>query len=115
MPRLANGVLHDCANAKSTGVLPEPLPHCSPLSLLSVFPFGRVSGCGESITVVGFRVASCVYHAELVTILNVEPGGRVVCVALLISGLGLFALSSVSALFSCVVSCTASWAGSKLG
>src|SRR5690242_5012140 len=98
MPIFANGVLHDWANAMSTWVLPEPLPHCSPLSLLSGLPFGRISGCGESTTVLVFLVESWVYQAELVTILNVEPGGIVVCDALLTSGLGLFWVSSVNVL-----------------
>ena len=51
-------------------------------------------------------------HAELVTILNVEPGGKVVWVALFSSGLGYCAMSWVSFLFSVLVSCTASWFGS---
>ena len=41
----------------------------------------------------GLRVALWVNHAELVTILKVEPGGSVVWVALFSSGLG-FCLSS---------------------
>ena len=84
----ANGVLQDSANAVITGVWPDPLPHGASLSSLRRFPFGSLSGCGEKTVCSGFRVAFWVYQAELVTILNVEPGGRVVWVALLISGLG---------------------------
>src|ERR1700748_1960415 len=112
MPRLANGVLQDWANAKMTGVLPDPSPHCSLLSLLSRFPLGSLSGCGELTTVSGFLVESCVYHAELVTILNGEPGGRVVWVALFSSGLGFCWMSWLSALLNLLVSITASWFGS---
>ena len=56
MPRLAKGVLQDWANAKSTAVWPDPLPHGSLLSLLSRLPLGSLSGCGESMTVFGFLV-----------------------------------------------------------
>src|ERR1700722_11695988 len=112
MPSPANGVLQDWANATSTAVLPDPLPHCSLLSLLSRFPLGSLSGCGESMTVFGFLVVSWLYQAELVTILNVEPGGRVVWVALFSSGLGLSALSWLSTLLSVGVSCTVSRFGS---
>ena len=73
---------------------------------------GSCSGCGESITVFGFLVESWLYHAELVTILNVEPGGSVVCDALFSSGLGSSAVSLLSIVLSLVVSCTASWFGS---
>src|SRR6476646_10802225 len=100
MPSCANGVLQDWANAKITGVWPDPSPHCSLLSLLSRFPLGRWSGCGEAIFWSGFRVESWLYQAELVTILNVEPGGRVVWVALFSSGLGFCLLSCVSTALS---------------
>ena len=94
MPSLANGVLQDWANAKRTAVLPDPLPHCSLLSLLSRLPLGSLSGCGERSSLVRVPASeSWVYQAELVTILNVEPGGRVVWVALFSSGLGFCWLS----------------------
>ena len=60
----------------------------------------------------GFLVESWLYHAELVTILNVEPGGSVVCDALFSSGLGSSPVSLVSTCVILVVSCTASWFGS---
>src|SRR6516165_11223099 len=112
MPSWANGVLQDWANATITAVLPEPLPHRSPLSLLSVLPFGKVSGCGESMRVCGLSAGFWVYQAELVTILNVEPGGSVVCDALFSSGLGFWLLSWARTLFSVVLLCTASLLGS---
>src|ERR1700678_2466485 len=92
-PMFANGVLQDSANAWLTGVWPDPLPQGSSLSSLSRFPFGSFSGCGEKTAVFGFRAALPVYQEELVTILNVEPGGRVVWAALLISGLGVSLVS----------------------
>src|ERR1700742_2975990 len=75
MPSLANGVLQDWANASIAAVWPEPFPHVSPLSLLRKLPFGSFSGCGEASSVVGLLVAAWVSQDELVTILNVEPGG----------------------------------------
>ena len=56
-------------------VWPEPSPHCSPLSLLRKLPFGSFSGCGENRDVCGVLAALWVNHAEVVTILKVEPGG----------------------------------------
>ena len=88
MPMFANGVLQDWANAVITGVWPDPSPHASSLSSLRWFPFGSFSGWGEKTFCCGFLDVIWVYQAELVTILKVEPGGRVVWLALLISGLG---------------------------
>src|SRR6185437_13318451 len=114
MPSCANGVLQDWANASRMAVWPDPSPHCSGgvPSLFSRFPLGRWSGCGEATFVCGFLVESWLYQAELVTILNVEPGGRVVWAALFSSGLGFCLLSWVSTSLSLVVSSTASWFGS---
>src|SRR6266700_165901 len=106
-PSSAKGVLQDCANATTTCVEPDPVPHCSFASLLRKLPFGSLSGCGEAIRFCGFRVVSWVYQAELVTILKVEPGGRVVCEALLISGLGSSPASLLKFVFSVLVFCTA--------
>ncbi len=90
----ANGVLQDWANAVITGVWPVPSPQGSSLSSLRRFPFGSLSGCGRVDLLLRVRVdVFWVYQAELVTILKVEPGGRVVWVALLISGLGFSAES----------------------
>src|ERR1700753_787131 len=88
MPSSANGVLQDWANASITGVLGAPVPQISPSSLLRVLPLGRVSGCGEATATSGVLDELWSYQAEVVTILNVEPGGRVVWVALFSSGLG---------------------------
>src|SRR5215469_8409633 len=87
-PSWANGVLHDMANAWMAGVWPDPSPQVSPLSLLRKFPFGSLSGWGEASGVWGVLAALWLYQAEVVAILNVEPGGNVVCVALFSSGLG---------------------------
>src|SRR6201997_572682 len=92
MPRLPNVVSQDCENAHRIVVWPvaPALPHTSLLSLCSLLVVcGSDSTCGESTMLFGLRVASCANHAELVTILKVEPGGRVVWVAVFSSGLGL--------------------------
>src|SRR6185312_10096420 len=110
MPSPANGVLQDWANAVMAGVLPDPLPHCSPLSLLRKLPFGSFSGCGESRRVLGLLAGFCEYQAELVTILKVEPGGNADWAALFSSGLGTCASRALSFLFSCATS----WVASRL-
>src|SRR5258708_36624960 len=110
MPSPAKGVLQDWANAWMAGVLPDPLPHCSLLSLLRKLPFGSFSGCGESRSVLGLLAGFCVYQAEVVTILKVEPGGNADWVALFSSGLGTCASRALSFLISWLPS----WLASRL-
>ncbi len=110
MPSPANGVLQDWANAWIAAVLPEPFPHCSPLSLLRKLPLGSFSGCGESSSVLGLLAGFWVYQAEVVTILKVEPGGNADWVALFSSGLGTCASSALSFL----ISWFPSWVASRL-
>lgn len=76
MPMLANAVLHDSVNAVSIVALPLPsVPHASPLLLISlVLLCGRVRLVGASTTVLG-EALPWLNRAELVTILNVDPGG----------------------------------------
>src|SRR5215469_6426868 len=107
MPSLPNVVSHDCENAQRIVVWPlaPALPHTSPLSLCSLLTVcGSVSTCGESTMLFVVRLMSWVNHAALVTILNVEPGGRVVCVAWFSSGLGVCLSSAWSFLFSWTLS-----------
>src|ERR1700745_2474909 len=96
MPSPAKGVLQDCANAVIAGVLPDPSPHFSPLSLLRKLPLGSFSGCGESRSVLGLLAELLVYQVEVVTILKVEPGGNSDWVALFSRGLGLWLISLLS-------------------
>src|SRR5260370_11680884 len=77
MPILAKVVSQDWANALMSGAWPLPLPHTSPWSLCSTWLVcGNVSWVGESTLVLIVVVGLCVSRAELVTILNVEPGGE---------------------------------------
>ncbi len=76
MPMLANAVLHDSVNAVMIVALPLPRgPHTSPLLLIRL-----VLLCG-SFRLVGASTRLLVFSlvwensVELVTILNVEPGG----------------------------------------
>src|SRR5260370_40657674 len=76
MPILAKVVSQDWANAVMSGAWPLPLPHTSPWSLCSTWlGCGHVSWVGESTLALIVVVGLCVSRAELVTILNVEPGG----------------------------------------
>src|SRR5215468_447601 len=107
MPSLPNVVSQDCENAWMIVVWPlaSALPHSSPLSLCSLLTVcGSVSTCGESTMLFVVRLMSWVNHEALVTILNVEPGGRVVCVAWFSSGLGFCLSSAWSFLFSWALS-----------
>src|SRR5215475_14654274 len=115
MPSWPNVVSQDCENAHRIEVSPvaPALPHTSLLSLCSLLVVcGSVRICGECTMVLVLRVASCANHAELVTILKVEPGGKVVWVALLSSGLGLWRRSCRSYAFSALPLWTASLFGS---
>src|SRR5215469_7457888 len=113
IPRLPNVVSHDWANAVRIVVVPEPSPHFSPLSLCSCdVVCGSFSTVGELTLLLAFLPEFAVNHAELVTILNVEPGGSSACVALLISGLGLWCSSFLSLAFSLLPLWTASRFGS---
>src|SRR5712691_6269844 len=108
MPSAANGVLQDWANAWIAGVLPDPLPHCSLLSLLRKLVFGSFSGCGESRSVLGLLTELLAYQAEVVTTLKVEPGGNADWVALFSSGLGFWLISLLSLALNVGPSCEAS-------
>src|SRR5208283_1812118 len=106
MPILPKAVSQDWANAVISGAWPLPLPQISPLLLVSTWVVcGSVSWVGEStlvlIVVLGFWVSS----AELVTILNVEPGGYVPCRARLSSG----CVWSASSWLSFLMSWAPSW------
>src|SRR5215468_561395 len=108
MPRPAKGVLQDWANAWMAGVVPEPLPHCSLLSLDRKLPLGSFSGCGEARGELGLLAGLLVNQADVVTILNVEPGGNSDWVALFSSGLGLWLISLLSLSLNFWPSCVAS-------
>src|SRR5579859_6754374 len=98
---LPNTVLQDWANASISGTCPLPLPHVSPLSLISLLVVpGRLSALGAYTGEFGLKrpVLSAV---ELVTILKVEPGGKVALMARFSSGWALFSRSALSALLSC--------------
>ena len=76
MPILAKVVSQDWANAVISGTWPLPSPHTSPRSLVSTWLVcGSVSWVGESTLVLIVVLGLCVSSVELVTILNVEPGG----------------------------------------
>src|SRR5215469_5934919 len=73
IPRLPNAELHDIQNAWMIGGFPSP--QISPPSLTSTWPFGSGSGDGAWIRVFVFWTRPVEKAAELVTILNEEPGG----------------------------------------
>ena len=76
MPILPKVVSQDWANAVISGAWPLPSPHASPWSLCSTWVVcGSVSWVGESTLVLIVVPGLWVSNAELVTILNVEPGG----------------------------------------
>src|SRR5919109_4584361 len=80
MPILPKVVSQDWANAVISGAWPLPLPHASPWSLCSTcWVCGRVRVVGESTLVLIVVPGLWVSRDELVTILNVEPGGYVPC------------------------------------
>jgi hypothetical protein len=109
---LPNVVSQDWANAYRIVVWPEPSPQTSPLSLCSLeVVCGRVSTVGELTWLLSFLSLFWVNQAELVTILNVEPGGRRDSVALLISGLGRSLRSCLSFAFSALPL----WVASRFG
>src|SRR5437868_9788984 len=87
IPILANVVSQDWANAVISGAWPLPSPHASPWSLCSTWLVcGRVRVVGEATLVLIVVLGLWVSSAELVTILNVEPGGYVPCRARFSSG-----------------------------
>ena len=116
MPILPKVVSQDWANAVISGAWPLPSPHASPWSLCSTWLVcGRVSTVGESTLVLIVVLGLWVSRAELVTILNVEPGGYVPCKARFSSGCAGSVSSFLSTLLSLAPSWTASTLGSKLG
>ena len=105
MPILPKVVSQDWANAVISGAWPLPSPQTSPWSLVSTWLVcGSVSWVGESTLVLIVVLGLCVSSVELVTILNVEPGGYVPCRARLSSGCVLSASSCLSFLMSWVPS-----------
>src|ERR1700733_19242 len=73
MPMFANAVLQDSRNAWMTWGWPPK--QVSAASLLSVLPLGSVSGCGAAMVACGPATLPVENPAELVMILNEEPGG----------------------------------------
>src|SRR6266699_3564612 len=87
MPILAKVVWQDWANGVISVGWPLPSPHASPWSLCRMcWVCGRVRVVGESTLVLIVVLGLWVSSAELVTILNVEPGGYVPCRARFSSG-----------------------------
>jgi len=116
MPILAKVVSQDCANAVISGAWPLPVPHTSPWSLCSTcWVCGKVRVVGESTLVLIVVPGLWVSSAELVTILNVEPGGYAPARARFSNGCALSLSSWLSTLFSLTPSWMASRLGSKLG
>src|SRR5580700_2887420 len=116
MPMLPNVVSHDCANANSSWVWPLPFPQTSPSLLVRMCVVcGSFSCVGELTLVCGVLAGFWVRYAELVTILNVEPGGQVKLMARFSSGLPACRSSAWSAAMSCLLLWVASTLGSKLG
>ena len=112
MPILAKVVSQDWANAVISGAWPLPSPHASPWSLCRMcWVCGRVRVVGEATLVLIVVLGLWVSSAELVTILNVEPGGYVPCRARFSSGCA----GSLSSLLSTLLSLAPSWMASTLG
>ncbi len=116
MPILANVVSQDWANATISWAWPLPSPHASPWSLCRMcWVCGRVRVVGEATLVLIVVLGLLVSRDELVTILNVEPGGYAPCRARFSSGCA----GSLSSLLSILLSLAPSWMastfGSKLG
>src|SRR5215469_5720974 len=73
MPRLPNAELQDIQNAWMIGGF--PLPQISPPSLTNWCPFGKCSGDGAWTRAFVSFTRPVEKAAELVTILNEDPGG----------------------------------------
>src|SRR6516165_9164847 len=111
MPRLPKVVSQDCANAVSRLAWPLPLPHTSPSLLVRMCVVcGSFSCVGELTLVCGVLAGFLVRYAELVTILNVEPGGQVKLMARFSSGLPGCSIRALSAALSLLPS----WVASRL-
>src|ERR1039458_7272512 len=113
MPRSPKAVLQDSVNAVMSGT--RPLPHASPSKLISgwLTP-GSLSWVG-AFTSVFWLYLPVLKAVELVTILKLDPGGKVTAVARLSSGWFGSASRRLSFLWSFLPFRVASWVGSYEG
>src|SRR5580693_3402982 len=110
IPRLPNAVLQDSRNASM--ICGFPSPHGPLSSLISVWPLFRFRLTGADTVELVLATAPVENAVELVTILNVEPGGNVSWIARFSSGFAGLSRSALSFASSWALSRVASRFGS---